>query len=509
MERWVSWLGGKVVTDHTDIACTHVVATSALPTAVKQARQAGKVVVLPAWLLQCWASSNDATQEFDCLGAGLVEMQHRLSILAGCVLLVRYSDLSTNLRTRIRNVANMLGATCVTSLSGTHASHSTTSPAKSPAPADSTPKCTHYLGSNSSDPDYMAAVAQGVIPVMPDWLFQCLASRTWVPETGFAFSQPPKATISVNAAAAAAAAATAVVTVPAEAATPMQPRVVLVDKQAALPSPPPSMPRLAIRLLPTSWPVLAETAETLNADGFEESPTKRRRLKQAGVDASNSKNAHAVLDAPIPPKHVVLADSTASFSSAASSNNVAGSHTSSSITDSKRSGSSAKRKRTDELLRPTLLQPQSELAPAVSVPLEQLVACGQKAQKRRRIMQDLMEKEINYLDNLRCIVEVFLRPLLQENIVSVPLVELIFANVDKLRAFAETIVESLSSMLEDWTDDSTTCLDTVFSPTRLEECLSLYRAYITGHDHAKAALDAQMKKDKPFREFIQASNNLF
>ncbi len=145
----------------------------------------------------------------------------------------------------------------------------------------------------------------------------------------------------------------------------------------------------------------------------------------------------------------------------------------------------------------------------------------------RRVVREMLEKEEHFLDDIKCLIEVFRDPLIRSKITSpkvglcphspslfilyifshrppssptlsvflsfsfsflvVQVIDIVFANVDKLRVFSERMVDAIATLLDNW-DDQTTCMDQVFTQDTLTECMGLFRTFITGHETAKSTL---------------------
>ena len=401
------------------------------------------------------------------------------------MLLINPEVLSSSLRNRIRNAAQQLGAVCLTGYEAA---------------------CTHYLSSTASGADYERAVRSGAIPVTHSWLFQCLAQNTWCDEQAFGCAPVDARTAAVAQADAHVDSPPALkrrrLSVDSELEAAHSPRPMdLVNPELALPGPQtPQHPR--VRLLsddlqatptnpgasgactPVPQTPMGGTAMDVDTPMSAGAGARRKRSfaeceDEAELEANQL--AAAVAD---------LAGYPAVFAST---------HEDEADVDAVGEADAM-----DDRVTPEVLAEAAEDADdSIHQPLEQLVARGQQNVKRKLVVGEMLEKEEHFLDDLKCLIEVFRDPLLRAGVMSPKLIDIVFANVDKLRLFSERIVEAIGALLDNW-NDVTTCMDEIFRQDMLEECLGLFRTYITGHETAKVTLEQQMKKHRPLRDFVRA-----
>eukprot|EP01125_Pyxidicula_operculata_P012370 TRINITY_DN4061_c0_g1_i1.p1 TRINITY_DN4061_c0_g1~~TRINITY_DN4061_c0_g1_i1.p1 ORF type:complete len:1793 (+),score=446.36 TRINITY_DN4061_c0_g1_i1:61-5439(+) len=128
----------------------------------------------------------------------------------------------------------------------------------------------------------------------------------------------------------------------------------------------------------------------------------------------------------------------------------------------------------------------------------------QKSERRRRIVQEMLQTEETYVKSLNQLHETWEKPLrvaveLDKPIISKEEIDSIFSNVQAIHLLHEHILKALQERIQNWND--TKKIGDVFIQNA--PVLKLYVKYINNYDSSINTIKNTLKTSKPFSNFLQ------
>ncbi|KAN0022069.1 hypothetical protein ACTFIU_004233 [Dictyostelium citrinum] len=125
---------------------------------------------------------------------------------------------------------------------------------------------------------------------------------------------------------------------------------------------------------------------------------------------------------------------------------------------------------------------------------------------RRRIAQELLSTEKSYVYNLKLIIDIFIRPLInfnsiEQRVLSVSEISGVFGNWERLYKINSDLLILIQSKLDSWSIDQT--IGDLFIENT--DSLFEYTPYVTNYDHSRKLLDKLTASNTNFRNFLDAA----
>ena len=165
-----------------------------------------------------------------------------------------------------------------------------------------------------------------------------------------------------------------------------------------------------------------------------------------------------------------------------------------------REAAEAKRKEEEEKLR--ALEEEQRLARERDARIKE--DARKKHIRRTYIVQEIYETEKNYVEGLTHMVNAYMQPLSErcrsrrEEIITQQQIKLIFSNVEIILNYASTLLESLQSRMESWSE--TTCIGDIF--LNITPFFASYIDYVNNYPAALETLN-KLHSNERFQAFLE------
>ncbi|KAM9953931.1 hypothetical protein ACTFIR_009038 [Dictyostelium discoideum] len=125
---------------------------------------------------------------------------------------------------------------------------------------------------------------------------------------------------------------------------------------------------------------------------------------------------------------------------------------------------------------------------------------------RRRIAQELLSTEKSYVYNLKLIIDIFIRPLInfnsiEQRVLSVSEISGVFGNWERLYRINSDLLVLIQCKLDNWSIDQT--IGDLFIENT--DSLFEYTPYVTNYDHSRKLLAKLTSGNTNFRNFLDAA----
>ncbi|KAM9944321.1 hypothetical protein ACTFIT_009012 [Dictyostelium discoideum] len=125
---------------------------------------------------------------------------------------------------------------------------------------------------------------------------------------------------------------------------------------------------------------------------------------------------------------------------------------------------------------------------------------------RRRIAQELLSTEKSYVYNLKLIIDIFIRPLInfnsiEQRVLSVSEISGVFGNWERLYKINSDLLVLIQCKLDNWSIDQT--IGDLFIENT--DSLFEYTPYVTNYDHSRKLLAKLTSGNTNFRNFLDAA----
>ncbi|KAK5581992.1 hypothetical protein RB653_003573 [Dictyostelium firmibasis] len=125
---------------------------------------------------------------------------------------------------------------------------------------------------------------------------------------------------------------------------------------------------------------------------------------------------------------------------------------------------------------------------------------------RRRIAQELLSTEKSYVYNLKLIIDIFIRPLInfnsiEQRVLSISEISGVFGNWERLYKINSDLLLLIQNKLDSWSIEQT--IGDLFIEST--DSLFEYTPYVTNYDHSRKLLDRLTASNTNFRNFLDAA----
>eukprot|EP01091_Cochliopodium_minus_P009689 TRINITY_DN2439_c0_g1_i1.p1 TRINITY_DN2439_c0_g1~~TRINITY_DN2439_c0_g1_i1.p1 ORF type:complete len:352 (-),score=104.13 TRINITY_DN2439_c0_g1_i1:29-1084(-) len=120
-------------------------------------------------------------------------------------------------------------------------------------------------------------------------------------------------------------------------------------------------------------------------------------------------------------------------------------------------------------------------------------------EKRSRIVKEILSTEQSYGDQIKIMIEFYMKPMSNQKIVKEEKVKIIFGNIDVIYQIHLLFLESLQKGLNNY--QSNPCISQVF--LQLSDAMKLYSIYINGYDDSMDLIERKKKEKKKFDKFLK------
>jgi len=124
---------------------------------------------------------------------------------------------------------------------------------------------------------------------------------------------------------------------------------------------------------------------------------------------------------------------------------------------------------------------------------------AKRTKKRATAARELYDTEVTYVRSLMVLINGFMVPCKNENILTKQEISEVFSNVAQLLTFHKDFLKDLKERIDIWTDD-TAIGDIVLSVTPY---MKLYTAYGSNYENALNAVQNLSKKNQRFAQFLE------